>query len=590
MKNGNVARRGPLVVLAVLLFAYIGNRCSILFSLSDGTTIEKLLFCIDSLGASIQAEPFLFLFDSTALLWSLCVGIVPLFVWLYFLYDFTNDREGEEHGSAKWGSIKSNRPYADLKNFRNNILLSQHLLLSLGRAKSNAYNRNKNVLVEGGSGSGKTRFFVKPQLMQMHSSYIVTEPKGVLPMECGKMLHDNGYEIRVFNTVDFKRSMHYNPFAYIKKEEDILKLVEALVQNTSSPGEKADFWVKAERLLYQALIAYIWYECKPAEKNFSTLLYLLNNMEASEEDESFVSPIDILFEELETKSPMHFAVLQYKKYKKAAGKTAKSILISCGARLAPFDIEAIREITSFDEMDFESIGDRKVALFLVTDEMDSTYDFIVGLALTQIFSTLINHAKACPGGRLPVHVRILGDELMNICQIPNLKKIIAVIRSYEISLCPIIQNRAQIKSVYKDDAATIIGNCDTKVFLGSDEEETTKAMSAQAGKATVRHKNGSETHGSKGSWSSSQQLIQRDLITPDEVATLNNAECIVKIRGERPFKDQKYDITKHPQYKNLSDDNPKNEFKYWEQPTAQSFLENVKTMSQVDFEELNQFL
>lgn len=510
--------------------------------------------------------------------------MIPILVWLYYRYDFTSTRYNEEHGSACWGTIKSNLPYRSKKK-EENILLSKNICLSLFRAAKQVYNRNKNILVIGGSGSGKSRFFLLAQLLQLICSYVVTDPKGSILKECGELLKKAGYRILYFNTVNFKHSMHYNPFAYIHEEEDILRLVEALMSNTSgNEKQKEDFWVKSERLLYCALIGYIWYECNDDEKNFSTLLLLLNEMKASS-DENFTSAVDVLFENLAAEKPGHFAVMQYTKYKQAAGDTAKSILISCGARLAPFDFEKVREITSYDELNFSSIGDEKTALFFITDETDDTYNFLVGMAFTQLFNELIRHAKECPGTRLPIHVRVLADEIMNICQIPNLKKLIAIIRSYEISLCPIVQNISQIKAMYKDDTGTIIGNCDTQLFLGSSEPETTKSISAFLGKETVLRKGLSESRGKNSSVSYSQQINARDLMTPDEVATMPNDECLVMIRGERPYRDKKYDITKHPNYKYLSDCTHR-DFEYWKMEDD-FFNDNSQIISSITIDELN---
>lgn len=564
--------------ISVLLF-WVSNRT---FILCDGS-IANLNSALDNLLASLQSSPFSMSFDTDALLVSGMVASVPILFWLYSQYDFKSTRYNEEHGSACWGTKKSNLPYRS-KNKKENILLSKDICLSLFRVKKPIYNRNKNILVIGGSGSGKTRGFLKPQLMQLHSSYVITDPKGSVLKECGYLLKKAGYRILYFNTVNFKQSMHYNPFAYIREEDDILRLVEALMSNTSgNEKQKEDFWVKAERLLYCALIGYIWYECNDDEKNFSTLLLLLSEMKASS-DENFTSSVDILFENLAAENPQHFAVMQYTKYKQAAGDTAKSILISCGARLAPFDFEKVREITSYDELNLSSIGDEKTALFFITEETDDTYNFLVGLALTQLFNELIRHAKECPGTRLPIHVRVLADEIMNICQIPNLQKLTAIIRSYEISLCPIIQNISQIKALYKDNTGTIIGNCDTQLFLGSSEQETTKSISAFLGKETVLRKGQSESRGKNGSTSYSQQINARDLMTPDEVATMPNDECIVMIRGERPYRDKKYDITKHPNYKYLSDYTHK-DFEYWKEDSF--FNDNAQIICSVTVDELN---
>ena len=416
--------------------------------------------------------------------------------------------------------------------------------------------RNKNVLVVGGSGSGKTRFFVKPNLMQMHSSYVVTDPKGTILTECGTMLKRNGYHIRVLNTINFKRSMHYNPFAYIHSEKDILKLVNAIIINTKGEGEKAgeDFWVKAERLYYSALIGYIWYEAPEREQNFTTLLEMIDASEAREDDENFKNPVDELFEELEAKSPEHFSVRQYKKYKLAAGKTAKSILISCGARLAPFDIQELRELMSYDEMDLDTLGDERSALFVIISDTDDTFNFVVAILYTQLFNLLCDKADDVYGGRLPIHVRCLLDEFPNIGQIPRFERLIATIRSREISACIVLQAQSQLKALYKEHAETIVGNCDSMLFLGGKEKTTLKEISELLGKETIDLDNTSENRGREKSHGISHQKMGKELMTQDELAVMENSKCILQLRGERPFLSEKYDITKHPNYKLLSDE------------------------------------
>jgi type IV secretion system protein VirD4 len=431
------------------------------------------------------------------------------------------------------------------------------------RPKNPKFARNKNVLVIGGSGSGKTRFFVKPNLMQMHSSYVVTDPKGTILTECGTMLKRNDYHIRVLNTINFKRSMHYNPFAYIHSEKDILKLVNAIIINTKGEGEKAgeDFWIKAERLYYSALIGYIWYEAPEREQNFTTLLEMIDASEAREDNESFKNPVDELFEELEEKSPEHFAVRQYKKYKLAAGKTAKSILISCGARLAPFDIQELRELMSYDEMDLDMLGDEKSALFVIISDTDDTFNFVVAILYTQLFNLLCDKADDVYGGRLPIHVRCLLDEFPNIGQIPRFERLIATMRSREISACIVLQAQSQLKALYKEHAETIVGNCDGMLFLGGKEKTTLKEISELLGKETIDLDNTSENRGREKSQGINHQKMGKDLMTQDELAVMDNSKCILQLRGERPFLSDKYDITKHPNYKLLSDVDPTNAFR-----------------------------
>ena len=431
------------------------------------------------------------------------------------------------------------------------------------RPKDPKLARNKNVLVIGGSGSGKTRFFVKPNLMQMHSSYVVTDPKGTILTECGTMLKRNDYHIRVLNTINFKRSMHYNPFAYIHSEKDILKLVNAIIINTKGEGEKAgeDFWIKAERLYYSALIGYIWYEAPEREQNFTTLLEMIDASEAREDNESFKNPVDELFEELEEKSPEHFAVRQYKKYKLAAGKTAKSILISCGARLAPFDIQELRELMSYDEMDLDMLGDEKSALFVIISDTDDTFNFVVAILYTQLFNLLCDKADDVYGGRLPIHVRCLLDEFPNIGQIPRFERLIATMRSREISACIVLQAQSQLKALYKEHAETIVGNCDGMLFLGGKEKTTLNEISELLGKETIDLDNTSENRGREKSQGINHQKMGKDLMTQDELAVMDNSKCILQLRGERPFLSDKYDITKHPNYKLLSDVDPTNAFR-----------------------------
>ena len=473
-------------------------------------------------------------------------------------------RKGEEYGSARWGNEKDIEPFID-PVFENNIILTQTERLTMNsRPKLPKYARNKNVIVIGGSGSGKTRFYVKPNLMQMpdNVSYVVTDPKGTIIVECGTMLVRHGYRIKVLNTINFKKSMHYNPFHYIRSEKDILKLVNTIIANTKGEGEKAaeDFWIKAERLLYTALIGYIWYEAPEEEQNFSTLLEFINASETREEDEEFKNAVDELFEELEAENPEHFAVRQYRKYKLAAGKTAKSILISCGARLAPFDIAELRELTRYDEMELDMLGDQKTAMFVIISDTDDTFNFIVAIMYTQLFNLLCDKADDEHGGRLPYHVRLLLDEFSNIGQIPKFDKLIATIRSREISASIILQSQSQLKTIYKDAAETIIGNCDTVLFLGGKESSTLKEISETLGKETIDLYNTSDTRGNNRSYGLNYQKTGKDLMSRDELAVMDGNKCILQLRGVRPFFSDKYDITKHRRYKELSDYNRKNEF------------------------------
>lgn len=471
-------------------------------------------------------------------------------------------RKGIEYGSARWGTPEDIKPYID-ENFYNNILLTNTERLTMNsRPKNPKFARNKNVLVIGGSGSGKTRFFVKPNLMQMHSSYVVTDPKGTLLVECGKMLQKGGYKIRSLNTINFKKSMHYNPFAYISSEKDILKLVNVIIANTKGDGEKSgeDFWVKAERLLYCALIGYIYYEAPEEEKNFITLLDLINASEAREDDENYKSPVDMLFDRLAEREPEHFAVKQYVKFKQAAGKTLKSILISCDARLAPFDIKELRDLMEYDELELDTLGDEKTALFVIISDTDDTFNFVVAIMYSQLFNLLCDKADNGYGGRLPVHVRCLLDEFSNIGQIPKFEKLIATIRSREISACIILQAQSQLKAIYKDNADTIIGNCDTTLFLGGKEKSTLKELSETLGKETIDMYNTSETRSNQNSYGTNYQKLGKELMSQDELSVMDGGKCILQLRGVRPFLSDKYDITKHPRYKMLSDYDKKNAF------------------------------
>ena len=470
-------------------------------------------------------------------------------------------RHNVEYGSARWGTAKDIEPFIAPKFEDNVILTKTERLMMSNRPKNPANARNKNVLIIGGSGSGKTRFWLKPNLLQMHSSYVVTDPKGSIVIECGNALLKHGYNIKIFNTINFRKSMHYNPFAYIHSEKDILKLVTTLIANTKGDGKAGDdFWTKAETLLYCALIGYIHYEAPIEEQNFSTLIEFLNAMEVREDDEEFQNPVDLMFEALEKKKPNHFAVRQYKKYKLAAGKTAKSILISCGARLAPFDIQEVRDVTAYDELQLDTLGDQKTTLFLIMSDTDATFNFLISMIYTQLFNLLCEKADDVYGGRLPVHVRCLIDEMANIGQIPNLEKLVATIRSREISACLVLQAQSQLKAIYKDNADTIIGNMDSRIFLGGSEPTTLKELNQALGKETIDTYNTSNTRGNSPSYGQNFQKLGKDLASVDELAVLDGSKCILQLRGVRPFLSDKYDLTQHPNYKYTSDFDKKNEF------------------------------
>ena len=495
----------------------------------------------------------------------LCVGVAAALLIRLIVYvkgkNAKKFRKNLEYGSARWGKPEDIAPYVDPK-FENNVILTQtERLMMSNRPKDPKTARNKNVLVVGGSGSGKTRFFIKPNLMQLHSSYVVTDPKGSIAVECGKLMLRNGYKVKIFNSINFKKSHHYNPFAYIHSEKDILKLVTTLIANPKGDGKSGDdFWQKAETLLYTALIGYIHYEAPEEEQNFATLIEFINAMEVREDDETFENNVDLAFKELASREPNHFAVRQYKKYKLAAGKTAKSINISCGARLAPFDIQELREITMYDELELDTLGDRKTALFLIMSDTDSTFNFLISMIYSQLFNLLCEKADDVYGGRLPVHVRCLIDECANIGQIPNLEKLMATIRSREISACLVLQAQSQLKALYKDNADTIIGNCDSSIFLGGKEPGTLKELNQALGKETIDTFNTGESRGREVSHSLNYQKLGKDLATIDELAVLDGGKCILQLRGVRPFLSDKYDITKHPNYKYLSDANPRNAF------------------------------
>ena len=542
-----------------LAFFYIGNIFSYhVRSYTGGDVIDRIFQGILELN-TMSFIPSIYLIDILV-----GVGVAALIKFIVYTKgkNAKKFRQGKEYGSARWGNKKDIEPYMDEK-FQNNILLTQTERLTMnGRPANPKYARNKNVLVIGGSGSGKTRFYVKPNLMQMHSSYCVTDPKGTIVLECGKMLEDNGYEIKILNTINFKKSMKYNPFAYIRSEKDILKLVQTIIANTKGEGEKAgeDFWVKAEKLYYTALIGYIFYEAPREEKNFATLLDMIDASEVREDDETYMNPIDRLFEALEKKEPTHFAVKQYKKYKLAAGKTAKSILISCGARLAPFDIQELRDLMSEDELELDTLGDRKTALFVIISDTDDTFNFVVSIMYSQLFNLLCDKADDVYGGRLPVHVRCLLDEFANIGLIPKFEKLIATIRSREISASIILQAQSQLKAIYKDNADTIVGNCDSTLFLGGKEKTTLKELSETLGKETIDLYNTSETRSNQKSFGLNYQKTGKELMSQDEITVMDGSKCIFQLRGVRPFLSDKFDITKHKNYKLLEDYDKKNVF------------------------------
>ncbi|HGD2819962.1 TPA: VirD4-like conjugal transfer protein, CD1115 family [Streptococcus agalactiae] len=545
--------------LPYLLFFYIGNIfASHVNSYVGGDIIDRILVAFSQID-TLKYIPSLKIKN---LIPSLILSVVIKLILIQKKKKAKKFREGREYGSARWGNEKDIEPYID-KKFENNVLLTQTERLTMNnRPKNPKYARNKNVLVIGGSGSGKTRFFVKPNLMQMHSSYVVTDPKGTLVLECGKMLERNGYEIKILNTINFKKSMRYNPFAYLKSEKDILKLVQTIIANTKGEGEKSteDFWVKAEKLYYTALIGYIWYEAPKEEQNFTTLLAMIDASEVREEDENFKNAVDYMFEALEKEKPNHFAVKQYKKYKLAAGKTAKSILISCGARLAPFDIQELRDLMKEDELELDTLGEKKTALFVIISDTDDTFNFVVSIMYSQLFNLLCDKADDEYGGRLPVHVRCLLDEFANIGLIPKFEKLIATIRSREISACIILQAQSQLKSIYKDNADTIVGNCDSTLFLGGKERTTLKELSESLGKETIDLYNTSETRSNQKSFGLNYQKTGKELMSQDEITVMDGGKCIYQLRGVRPFLSDKFDITKHKNYKFLEDYDKRNIF------------------------------
>ena len=581
--NAEVIKKVLLHIPYVVVF-YVVNKCTWLYQYCRGSTV------VDRLMVLLMNYPLAFkkLLPSIQPK-SLAAGtIAAVSVWAVVYFKGKNGkkfRKGEEYGSARWGNEKDIAPFID-PVFENNILLTQTERLTMNsRPKKPKYARNKNVIVIGGSGSGKTRFYVKPQLMQMpdNVSFVVTDPKGTIIVECGKMLargtpkkdkngkilrDKNGrvvmapYKIKVLNTINFAKSMHYNPFHYIRSEKDILKLVNTIMVNTKGEGEKSseDFWTKAERLLYCALIGYIHYEAPLEEQNFATLIEFLNAMEVREDDETFQNPVDQMFEALKKKKPNHFAVRQYAKFKLAAGKTLKSILVSCGARLAPFDIEEVRDITMYDELSLDTVGDKKTALFLIMSDTDPTFNFLISMIYTQLFNLLCEKADDVYGGRLPVHVRCLIDECANIGQIPNLEKLVATIRSREISACLVLQAQSQLKAIYKDNADTIIGNMDSRIFLGGSEPTTLKELNQALGKETIDLYNTSDTRGNSPSYGTNYQKVGHDLASVDELAVLDGGKCILQLRGVRPFKSDKYDLTQHPNYKLTAGADKKNTF------------------------------
>ena len=538
---------------------YLADKVGSVYRIAEGSQAgEKLVYTFLHFGDAFTEK--LPSFHPQDMLVGLIGALIVRGIVYYRSKNAKKYRQGVEYGSARWGTAADIRPFVD-PDPENNIILTQTESLTMNsRPKVPKYARNKNIVVIGGSGSGKTRFFVKPNLMQCYSkkypvSFVVTDPKGTLLTETGRMLEHAGYEIRTLNTINFRKSNHYNPFMYIRSEKDILKLVNTIIANTKGEGDKSgeDFWVKAEKLYYQALIGYIWYEAPDEEKNFSTLLEMINASETREDDENFKNAVDLMFEELEEREPDHFAVRQYKKYKLAAGKTAKSILISCGARLAPFDIRELRELMSYDELELDLLGDRKTALFVIISDTDDTFNFVVSIMYTQLFNLLCDRADDRYGGRLPVHVRCLLDEFANLGQIPKFDKLIATIRSREISAAIILQSQSQLKSIYKDSADTIIGNCDTTIFLGGKETTTLKEMSEMLGKETIDLYNTSDTRGTNRSYGINYQKIWKELMSRDELAVMDGGKCILQLRGVRPFLSDKYDITRHKRYKQLSD-------------------------------------
>ena len=547
--------------LPYLAFIYLFGKVGQAFRLAQGADISaKLLHIGQGFSAAFaSAAPS---FHPTDLLIGLAAAVIIRLVVYSKQKNAKKYRKGMEYGTARWGTAADIKPFID-PVFDNNVLLTatERLMMS-NRPKDPKNARNKNILVIGGSGSGKTRFFCKPNIMQLHSSYVITDPKGSLICEVGQLLQRAKYRIAVLNTINFSKSMHYNPFAYLRTEKDILKLVNTIIVNTKGEGAQSteDFWVKAERLYYTALIGYIHYEAPEEEKNFITLLDMINASDTREDDEDYKNPVDLLFDRLEEREPEHFAVKQYRKYKLAAGKTAKSILISCGARLAPFDIQELRDLTMYDELQLDTLGDKKTALFLIMSDTDSTFNFLISMVYTQLFNLLCDKADDVYGGKLPIHVRCLIDECANIGQIPQLEKLVATIRSREISACLVLQTRSQLKAIYKDNADTIVGNMDSQIFLGGSEPTTLKDLAEALGKETIDSYNNSDTRGNSPSYGTNYQKLGHELMSRDELAVLDGGKCILQLRGVRPFFSKKYDITKHPRYKYLSDADKKNTF------------------------------
>ena len=547
----------PYIILG-LLATNLGEAWRIAAGVNASEKVQSLV--LDGVFATAFSNPLPSFYPGDLLVGIACGAALRLAVYLKGK-NAKKFRHNEEYGSARWGRHADIEPFED-PVFANNVILSQSERITMSsRPKIPKYARNKNVLVVGGSGSGKTRFFIKPNLLQMHSSYVVTDPKGGLVNEVGNALYKNGYRMKIFNTINFSKSMHYNPFAYLHSEKDILKLVTTLIANTKGESKGGDdFWLKAETLLYTALIGYIHYEAPEEEQNFSTLPEMINAMEVREDDEEFKNPVDMMFDELAEQNPDHFAVRQYAKYKLAAGKTAKSILVSCGARLAPFDIKELRDLTAYDELELDTLGDEKTALFLIMSDTDGTFNFLISMIYTQMFNLLCEKADDVYGGRLPVHVRCLIDEAANIGQIPNLEKLVATIRSREISACLVLQAKSQLKAIYKDNADTIIGNMDSQIFLGGTEQTTLKDLNAILGKETIDMYNTGQSKGSQESYNMNYQKLGKDLMTMDELAVMDGSKCIVQVRGVRPFLSDKYDLTQHPNYKLTADYDKRNYF------------------------------
>ena len=544
--KGADAKKLLLLNVPYILAGYFCDKVAWLWRVSEGADASAKMIAAMNGFDTLFSNPLPSFHPRDLLIGAGC-GIALRLVVYYKAKNAKKFRHGKEYGSARWGNAKDIEPYMD-SVFENNVLLTQtERLMMSGRPKQPKYARNKNILVIGGSGSGKTRFFVKPNLMQMHSSYVVTDPKGTVLVECGKMLKRGKYKIKVLNTINFAKSMHYNPFAYLRSEKDILKLVNTIIVNTKGEGQQSgeDFWIKAEKLYYTALIAYIWYEAPEEEQNFAMLIDLIDASEAREDDENFKNAVDLLFEELEAENPNHFAVRQYKKYKLAAGKTAKSILISCGARLAPFDIKELRDLMEYDELELDTLGEQKTALFVIISDTDATFNFVVSIMYSQLFNLLCDKADDVYNGRLPVHVRCLLDEFSNIGQIPQFEKLIATIRSREISASIILQSKSQLKAIYKDNADTIEGNCDTTLFLGGKEKTTLKEMAEILGKETIDLYNTSDTRGTSQSYGLNYQKTGKELMSQDEIAVMDGGKCIMQLRGVRPFFSDKFDITKH---------------------------------------------